>query len=70
MSAIHLLGVVMQKILLAVSAFAVLVTIAAAASRHVGSATIRTERHSGASVPVEEMMAGAKDLPVQSFSAF
>jgi hypothetical protein len=62
----------MQKIFLAVSTFAVLVTmcIAAVASRHVGSATIRTQGHSAASMPVQEMMVGAKDLPVQSFSAF
>jgi hypothetical protein len=62
----------MQKILLAVSTFAVLVTmcIAAVASRHVGSATIRTEGHSGASMPVREMMVAAKDLPIQTFSAF
>jgi hypothetical protein len=68
---IHLSEVVMQKIVLAAFAFAVLVTmcIAAMASRPVGSATTRTERHS-ASVPVEEMMVGAKNLPVESFSAF
>ena len=62
----------MQKILVAVSAFAVLVTLcmAALASRPVGSATTRTERHSEVSVPVDEMMVGAKNLPVESFSAF
>jgi hypothetical protein len=72
MSAIHLTGVVMQKILLAVSAFAVLVTmcVAAVTSRPVGSASTATERHSEASLPVEEMMVGAKNLPVESFSAF
>jgi hypothetical protein len=61
----------MQKILIAVSAFAVLVTmcIAAVASRSLGSAT-RTVRNSEVSVPVEEMMVGAKNLPVESFSAF
>ena len=62
----------MQKILLAVSAFVVLVTlcIAALASRPLESAPARTERHSEVSVPVQEMMVGAKNLPVESFSAF
>ena len=62
----------MQKILIAVSAFAVLVTmcIAAVANRPVGSASTRTERHWEASLPVGEMMVGAKNLPVESFSVF
>jgi hypothetical protein len=62
----------MQKILFAVSVFAVLVTmsIVTVTSRSVGSATAQTERNSEASVPVEEMMVGAKNLPAQSFSAF
>lgn len=62
----------MQKILFAVSAFAVLVTmcVATVTSRPVGSATAQIVQHSEASVAVEEMMGGAKTLPVQSFSAY
>jgi hypothetical protein len=62
----------MQKILIAVSAFAVLAAmcIGAVASRPLGSATTRTVRNSELSVPVEEMMVGAKNLPVENFSAF
>jgi hypothetical protein len=62
----------MKKIILPISAFAVLATmcVAAVASRPAGSATTLTERRSQASVPVEEMMVGAKNLPIESFSAF
>jgi hypothetical protein len=60
-----------MKILIAVSALAVLVTcIGAVAGRPVRSATTLTERHSEVFVPVEEMMGRAKNLPVESFSAF
>jgi hypothetical protein len=62
----------MQKILFAVSVFAALVTmcIVTVTSRPVGSATAQTEQYPEASVPVQEMMVGAKNLPVQSFSAY